>query len=239
MVHASLDDVDATLESVEWSCAWPVRLYQVESLYRQYPDLFRNLIVGLAREVFEILDSYDLLYIRSSLGLDGKPLYIVKLRYLTHTAESRVNDSAHAGCDLDEEGSFVHASGDYMTVMGIPYGKLVRSLKLDEIPGIVHWLLGDIALIGPRPWLVEELEAYPDYWRRLQELGCRPWLLPPTALWLVPDFPLIDDTKQRLIDQNLYFAEYCADHTVSSLLHQRLFRVLNSFSYHFAQMSLA
>ena len=146
----------------------------MESLYRSYPDLLRKLVAGLARKVFEALDSFDLLYIRSSLGLDGNPLYIVKLRYLTHGAESRVNADAHVGCDVDDDGSFVHASGDYMTVMGIPYGKLVRSLKLDEVPGLVHWLLRDIALVGPRPWLAEELQAHPEYWRVLQESGCRP-----------------------------------------------------------------
>jgi len=40
------------------------------------------------------------------------------------------------------------------------FGKLVRSLSIDEIPSIVNIIKGDMSLIGPRPLLVEYLPLY-------------------------------------------------------------------------------
>lgn len=40
------------------------------------------------------------------------------------------------------------------------FGKLLRSTSLDELPELLNILFGDIAVIGPRPLLVEYLPRY-------------------------------------------------------------------------------
>lgn len=55
----------------------------------------------------------------------------------------------------DEDGNLLHDSVRLTKV-----GKFVRQTSLDEIPQLFNVLKGDMALIGPRPLLIEYLPLY-------------------------------------------------------------------------------
>jgi lipopolysaccharide/colanic/teichoic acid biosynthesis glycosyltransferase len=60
-------------------------------------------------------------------------------------------------------------------------GKLLRRSSLDELPQFLNVLSGEMSLVGPRPALRYELEAY-QTWHRRRILEAKPGI---TGLWQV------------------------------------------------------
>ena len=50
------------------------------------------------------------------------------------------------------------------------FGKMLRSLSLDELPELINILKGDMSIIGPRPLLPEYLPLYNEKQRRRHEV---------------------------------------------------------------------
>jgi lipopolysaccharide/colanic/teichoic acid biosynthesis glycosyltransferase len=59
-------------------------------------------------------------------------------------------------------------------------GRFLRRLSLDEVPQLINVLRGDMSIVGPRPPIAYEVEAY-ELWHR-KRLDMKPGL---TGLWQV------------------------------------------------------
>lgn len=62
-----------------------------------------------------------------------------------------------------------------------PVGKILRKTSLDELPQFLNVLIGEMSLVGPRPPIPYEVEAY-DIWHKRRLLEVRPGI---TGLWQV------------------------------------------------------
>jgi len=62
-----------------------------------------------------------------------------------------------------------------------PIGALLRKTSLDELPQFWNVLKGEMSLVGPRPAIAYEVEAY-DIWHRRRVLEAKPGI---TGLWQV------------------------------------------------------
>jgi lipopolysaccharide/colanic/teichoic acid biosynthesis glycosyltransferase len=62
-----------------------------------------------------------------------------------------------------------------------PVGAFLRRTSLDELPQFLNVLRGEMSLVGPRPAIPYEVEAY-DIWHRRRVLEARPGI---TGLWQV------------------------------------------------------
>jgi lipopolysaccharide/colanic/teichoic acid biosynthesis glycosyltransferase len=79
-------------------------------------------------------------------------------------------------------------------------GRVLRSWSLDELPQLINVLLGQMALVGPRPVIPYEVEMYPDA-SYLSRFDVKPGL---TGLWQVSGRN--ERTYEEMVDFDLQYA---------------------------------
>lgn len=88
------------------------------------------------------------LFCQTRPGLNGKPFKMLKFRSMLNA--------------LDKEGNLLPDEQRLTR-----FGRILRSTSLDELPGLLNVLKGDMSLVGPRPLLMEYLPLYsPEQARR-------------------------------------------------------------------------
>jgi len=76
-----------------------------------------------------------------------------------------------------------------------PIGRIIRRLSIDELPQLFNVMTGEMSLVGPRPALPQEVEAYPVLARARLEV--KPGL---TGLWQISGRSDLPFDKQVLLD---------------------------------------
>jgi lipopolysaccharide/colanic/teichoic acid biosynthesis glycosyltransferase len=93
-------------------------------------------------------------YRQRRVGRGGAPFELLKLRTMVPGAEAM-------------------GAGIYV-VEGDPritrVGRLLRRFSLDELPNLVNVLRGEMAIVGPRPTVQEQVDRYTDRQRRRLEV---------------------------------------------------------------------
>ena len=131
------------------------------------------LLAGLALAV-KLDDSGPVLFRQTRIGKDGKPFTLYKFRTMVVDAEQRLAEVTA----LNESGGLLFKIRKDPRLTRIGVG--LRRKSLDELPQLINVLIGDMSLVGPRPALPAEADAYGHHVRR--RLAVKPGI---TGLWQV------------------------------------------------------
>jgi len=121
------------------------------------------------------------------IGQHGKPFTFLKFRSMHANNDASIHEeyvkALIAGkaerhpSDSSAEGVFKLTNDPRITRVG----SFLRRTSLDEIPQFINVLRGEMSLVGPRPPLPYEVEAY-NVWHRRRLIEAKPGI---TGLWQV------------------------------------------------------
>lgn len=120
------------------------------------------------------------LYLQERIGQYGKPFTMLKFRTMRSGAkesfhQAYVKDYISGIADPGKSGIYKLTNDPRVTILG----KFLRKTSMDELPQLVNVLKGEMSLVGPRPPLSYEVEAY-EPWHRRRILEAKPGV---TGLW--------------------------------------------------------
>lgn len=127
------------------------------------------------------------IYKQIRLGYGGVPFVFYKFRSMRTDAEDTIHRSYVS--NFIKQGSEEGNNGDSGTPFFkikddprvTPIGAFIRRFSIDELPQLYNVLKGDMSLVGPRPPIPYEVEAYRT-WHLRRILEVKPGL---TGLWQV------------------------------------------------------
>lgn len=113
------------------------------SLVKRISDIFfSTILLILALPVMLVTtlaiaveSGFPVLYRQERVGLNGRPFNVIKFRSMRSDAES------------DGKPVWAKSADDRVTKVG----RLIRKLRIDELPQLLNVLKGDMSLVGPRP----------------------------------------------------------------------------------------
>jgi lipopolysaccharide/colanic/teichoic acid biosynthesis glycosyltransferase len=111
-------------------------------------------LLALAALAIRLESRGPVFYRQRRVGRGGEPFELWKLRTMVPGAES-------IGAGL-----YVLEGDPRITRTG----RLLRRFSLDELPNLVNVLKGDMAIVGPRPTVQEQVDRYTDRQRRRLEV---------------------------------------------------------------------
>ena len=111
-------------------------------------------LLALAALAIKLESRGPVFYSQRRVGKDGHPFELMKLRTMVPGAESM------------GAGIYVLEGDPRITRVG----RLLRRFSLDELPNLVNVMRGDLAIVGPRPTVQEQVDRYTERQRRRLEV---------------------------------------------------------------------
>lgn len=121
--------------------------------YRRWVKRGLDLTISLIA-LIALLPLLLLIYLTLLLLQGGNPLFLQK-RIGRHCKEFSIIKFKTMRDTRDENGELLP---DELRTTRI--GKILRSTSLDELPEIINVVLGDMSIIGPRPWVPEQMATF-------------------------------------------------------------------------------
>jgi lipopolysaccharide/colanic/teichoic acid biosynthesis glycosyltransferase len=107
-------------------------------------------LLALAALLIKLESRGPVFYRQRRVGLDGRPFELWKLRTMVPRAETMGH------------GIYVVEGDPRITRVG----RILRRYSLDELPNLVNVVRGEMAIVGPRPTVQEQVDRYTERQRR-------------------------------------------------------------------------
>lgn len=119
------------------------------------------------------------IYSHERIGRGGRPFACYKFRTMYLDAEERLKDILDSDPALKREWMETRKLKNDPRIT--PVGLFLRKTSLDELPQFFNVLKGDLAVVGPRPVVLDELKEHFGH-RAVKILSVRPGI---TGIWQV------------------------------------------------------
>lgn len=150
-------------------------------------------IMLLTALAIKIEDRGPVFYISDRVGYHGQSFRIFKFRSMHTDADDRLQKLRD---EVGAEGLFKMKDDPRITKVG----KFIRKTSIDELPQFINSLLGTMSVVGPRPHLSHEVDAFSSDMQMRMEV--RPGI---TGLWQVSGRS--DLTPQQAEQLDLYYVD--------------------------------
>lgn len=178
----------------------------VYSIFKRFIDIIFGIIgciiliplyMGVKIACLITKDTAPILFKQERIGKNGKPIYIYKFRSMVPNADKVLFKMMEENPEIRKEYKKYKKLKNDPRITKV--GKFIRATSIDEFPQFVNILLGDMSLVGPRPYLFREKEDMGDYYDTIVQ--CKPGL---TGYWQVNGRSGTDFEERLVLDEYYY-----------------------------------
>ena len=137
-------------------------------------------VIFFAALVVKLIDRGPAFFFQDRIGLDGRRVEVPKIRTMRLDAERRLEEYLSANPGLRQEWHERYKLRRDPRLLPI-VGRLFRRFSIDELPQLWAVVVGDMSLVGPRPFPDYHLERFTPEFRELRQ-RVRPGI---TGLWQI------------------------------------------------------
>lgn len=136
------------------------------------------LTIVVAIKNYKNQDYGPIFFVQERIGKNGKRFKMFKYRTMVVGADEILFKYLEENPEAKEEYKIYKKLKDDPRIT--KFGQKLRKTSLDEFPQFLNVLMGDMTLVGPRPYLPREIEDMGDYYDKI--VSVKPGL---TGLWQI------------------------------------------------------
>ncbi len=136
-----------------------------------------TIVIYIARKILKE-DNGPIFYEQLRIGKDGKYFRLYKYRTMVVGADEKLREYLNENENAKEEFEKIHKLKDDPRITKL--GKFLRKTSIDEMPQFLNVFIGNMHLVGPRPYLPYEKKNMNTYYEKI--ITCKPGI---TGLWQI------------------------------------------------------
>ncbi len=103
-------------------------------------------------------DGGKFLFTQDRVGLDGNVFKCYKIRTMVPNAEQVLKELCEGDAVIAKQWNTIQKLENDPRITRI--GRVLRSTSIDELPQLLNVIRGDMSLVGPRPFTIDQEEIY-------------------------------------------------------------------------------